>query len=101
MTQLNKHTVIYMTECKWCRKQYTGETICTLREHFKEHRQATKNPLHATATTQSFLVSSRDAPPNKRLLRIEPHSFLAFSKLEFSSHFLEGVRTMFAVRRLL
>jgi len=27
------------------------------------------------SSTQPFLVSSRNAPPHKRLLRIEPHSF--------------------------
>ena len=32
------------------KKQYIGETKRTLRERFKEHRQATNNPLHANAT---------------------------------------------------
>ena len=35
------------------------------------------------------------------LLGIEPHSFPAVSQLEFSSHFLEGVRATFAVWWLL
>ena len=35
---------------KRCNKQYIGETERTLRERFKEHRQATNNPLHANAT---------------------------------------------------
>ena len=39
-----------MIQCKRCKKQYIGETTCTLRERFKEHRQATNNPLHANAT---------------------------------------------------
>ena len=50
--------------------------------------------------TQLVLVSSRNASPRKRLLRIEPHSFRAVNQLEFSSHFLEGVRATFAVRWL-
>ena len=48
--------------------------------------------------TQLVLVSSRNASPRKRLLRIEPHSFRAVNQLEFSSHFLEVVRATFAVR---
>ena len=40
----------YMIQCKRCKKQYTGETKRTLRERFKEHRQATNNPLQANAT---------------------------------------------------
>ena len=46
-------------------------------------------------------MSSCNALPHKRLLRTEPHSFPAVSQLEFSSHFLKGVRAMFAVRWLL
>ena len=32
------------------------------------------------STTQPFLVLSLNAPPHKRLLRIEPHSFPAVSQ---------------------
>ena len=39
-----------MIQCKRCKKQYIDETKCTLHERFKEHRQATKNPLHTNAT---------------------------------------------------
>ena len=38
-----------MIECKRCKKQYIGETKRTLRERFREHRQATNNPSHANA----------------------------------------------------
>ena len=31
--------LIYMIECKRCKKQYIGETKRTLRERFTEHRQ--------------------------------------------------------------
>ena len=41
----------YMIQCKRCKKQYIGETKRTLRERFKEHRQATNN-RHATKTPQ-------------------------------------------------
>ena len=37
-------------------------------------------------------MSSRNPASHKRLLRIEPHFFPAVNKLEFSSHFVEGVR---------
>ena len=40
-------TSCYSTALLKCKKQYTGETKCTLREHFTEHRQATRNPPHA------------------------------------------------------
>ena len=40
-----------MIQCKRCKKQYIGETKRTLRERFKEHRQATNN-RHATKTPQ-------------------------------------------------
>ena len=43
-------TLIYMIECKRCKKQYIGETKRTLRERFTEHRQATNNPSHANAS---------------------------------------------------
>ena len=40
-----------MIQCKRCKKkQYLGETKRTLRERFKERRQATNDPLHANAT---------------------------------------------------
>ena len=42
--------LIYMTECKRCKKQYIGETEHTLRERFTEQRQATNNPSHANAS---------------------------------------------------
>ena len=42
--------LIYMIECKRCKKQYIGETNRTLRERFTEHRQATNNPSHANAS---------------------------------------------------
>ena len=45
-----------MTECKWSRKQYIGETKRKLRKRFKEHRQATKTPLHATASVVCYTV---------------------------------------------
>ena len=38
-----------MIQCKR-KKQYIGETKRTLRESFKEHRQATNNLLRANAT---------------------------------------------------
>ena len=40
----------FMIQWKRCKKQYIDETKCTLHERFKEHRQATNNPLHANAT---------------------------------------------------
>ena len=43
--------LIYMIECKRCKKQYIGETKRTLRERFTEHRQATNNPSHNNAST--------------------------------------------------
>ena len=46
-------------------------------------------------------MSSRNAPPHWRLLKTEQHSFPAISQLEFSSHFLEGVRATFEVWWLL
>ena len=42
--------LIYMIECKRCKKQYIGETKRTLSERFTEHRQATNNPGHANAS---------------------------------------------------
>ena len=54
--QLKHHITCYSTnltyiiQCNRCKKQYIGETKRTLRERFKEHRQATNNPLHANAT---------------------------------------------------
>ena len=42
--------LIYMIECKRCKKQYMAETKRTLRERFTEHRQATNNPSHANAS---------------------------------------------------
>ena len=42
--------LIYMIECKRCKKQYLGETKRTLRERFTEHRQVTNNPSHANAS---------------------------------------------------
>ena len=47
---------------------------------------------------QPLLVSSRSAPPHTRLLRRKPHSFPTVSQLEFSFHFLEGVRTISTVQ---
>ena len=40
----------YMIQCKRCKKQEIGETKRTLCVCFKEHRQATNNPLHANTT---------------------------------------------------
>ena len=57
--------------------------------------------IKASCRTAVFRVVTQRSPPHKRLLRIEPHSFPAVSQLEFSSHFLEGVRTTFAVLWLL
>ena len=42
--------LIYMIECKRCKKQYIEETKRTLRERFTEHRQAANNPSHANAS---------------------------------------------------
>ena len=42
----------YMIQWKRCKKQYIDETKCTLHERFKEHRQATNNPLHSNGTTR-------------------------------------------------
>ena len=42
--------LIYMIECKRCKKEYIGETKRTIRERFTEHRQATNNPSHANAS---------------------------------------------------
>ena len=40
-----------MMQRKRCKKIFIiGETKCTLRERFKEHRRATNKPLHANAT---------------------------------------------------
>ena len=39
-----------MIECKKCKKQYIGETKRSLRERFTEHRQATNNSDHASAS---------------------------------------------------
>ena len=50
ITLLDSTNLTYMIQCKRCKKQYVGETKRTLRERFKEHRQATNNPLHANAT---------------------------------------------------
>ena len=47
----------YVTECKWCRKHYIGETRRTLHKRFEEHRQAKKNPLHAIATVVCYRVA--------------------------------------------
>ena len=43
-------------------------------------------------------MPSRNAPPHKKLLRIEPHSFPPVNLLELSFHFVEGVHAMFAVK---
>jgi len=40
----------YMIQRKRCKKNIISETKRTLRERFKELRQATSNPLHANAT---------------------------------------------------
>ena len=42
--------LIYMIQCKRCKKQYIGETKRTLRERFTEHKQATNNPSHTNAS---------------------------------------------------
>ena len=47
---------------------------------------------------QPLLMSSCYAPPHTWLLRIKPHFFPTVSQLEFSFHFLEGVRATFTVR---
>ena len=58
-------------------------------------------PVRANLLHSRFLVSARKAPPYQRLLKIEPHPFLPVSELEFSSHFLECVRTAYTIRWLL
>ena len=44
------NNLTYMIECKKCKKQYIGETKRSLRERFTEHRQATNNSDHASAS---------------------------------------------------
>ena len=50
---------------------------------------------------QPLLVPSHSAPLHTWLLRVKPHSFPTVIQLEFSFHFLEGVRAIFMVRWLL
>ena len=45
----------YMIQCKRFKKQYIGETNRTLCVCFKQHRQATNNPLHANTTAAESL----------------------------------------------
>ena len=42
--------VTYMINCLRCKKQYRGETKRMLREHIKNHGQATNNPNHSDTT---------------------------------------------------
>ena len=44
------NNLTYMIECKKCKKQYIGDTKRSLRERFTEHRQATNNSDHASAS---------------------------------------------------
>ena len=59
----------YMIQCKSCKKQYIGETNRTLRERFKELRQATSNPLHANAIAA---VPSRLNQPGHSIAEAKP-----------------------------
>ena len=61
----------YMIQCKRCKKKKTifiGETKRTLRERYKEHREATNNPLHANATAA---VSSHFNQPSHSIEDME------------------------------
>ena len=42
--------LIYIIECKRCKKQYEAEPKRTLRERFTEHKQPTNNPSHANVS---------------------------------------------------
>ena len=53
--------------------------------------------VYIVCYTAVFSVVTEHSSP-QTLLRIEPLSFPAVSQLEFSSHFLEGVRGTLAVR---
>ena len=44
------NNLTYTIECKKCKKQYIRETKRSLRERFTEHRQATNNSEHASAS---------------------------------------------------
>ena len=74
-TRQIKHHIIYdstnltyMIQCKRCKKKNIGETKRTLRERYKEHRQATNNPLHANATAA---VSSHFSQPSHSIEDME------------------------------
>ena len=54
-----------MIQCKRCKKQYIGETKRTLRERFKEHRQATNNSTQ-TPQQQSLPTLINLAPLDRR-----------------------------------
>ena len=60
----------YMIQFKRYKKKtiFIGETKRTLRERFKEHRQATNNPLHANATAA---VSSHFNQPSHSIEDME------------------------------
>ena len=59
--------MIHGKRCK--KKQLIGGTKRTLRERFKEHRQATNNPLHANATTR--VPSHFNRPPGHSIADME------------------------------
>ena len=60
-----------MIQWKRCKKQNIGETERTLRERFKEHRQATNNPLHANATAAVRAVPSHFNQPGYSITDIK------------------------------
>ena len=43
--------LIYMIECKKCKKQYIGQTKHRLNERFGEHRRSVTNPRQLQAPT--------------------------------------------------
>ena len=60
-----------MIQWKRCKKQNISETERTLRERFKEHRQATNNPLHANATAAVRAVPSHFNQPGYSITDIK------------------------------
>ena len=71
-----------MIQCKRCKKQYKGETKRTLRERFKEQRQATNNPLHANATAAvpSHLNKPGHSIADMELMPLELQPTLSMSR---------------------
>ena len=80
-----------MIQCKRCKKQYIGETKCTLHEHFKEQRQATNNSLHANATAAvvpSHLSQPGHSIADMELIPLELQPTLSMSRRKAQEAFL-------------